>query len=422
MSGNGLNVLRRRSGFHGRGASSPDVGQAQNDRPCAWHAGHASDRKKILVLSVSAGSGHVRAAEALCAHAQKDFADLALRHRDLMTLVPAWFRKIYTDCYLKLASGLPEAWGWLYRKTDHEPTNSLSGRLRRLVQRLCAQKLFAEIDDFSPDAIICTHFLPAELLADASDRGSLNCPVWVVVTDFDLHQMWVHHGITGYFVANEELAYRLQAAGIAESRIVVTGIPVMPAFTPTLARVHCSARFALDPQRTTVLMMGGGAGLGISKKLVAAILDIDPSLQLIVLTGRNRALFDELNSLACFCEARLAPVGFTDKVPELMACSDLVITKPGGLSTSECLVMGLPMLLVNPIPGQEERNAALLLQEGVAQRADDEATLLYRLRRLLTDAEILQSMRSRTPLLAQPHAAHLILQRVHRHLSLRQSV
>jgi processive 1,2-diacylglycerol beta-glucosyltransferase len=130
------------------------------------------------------------------------------------------------------------------------------------------------------------------------------------------------------------------------------------------------------------------------------------------MTGKNQSLFDELSSLACFCQGRLVPVSFTEQVPELMACADLVITKPGGLSTSECLAMGLPMLLINPIPGQEERNAALLLQEGVAQRADDEATLIYRLRRLLSDAKVLSAMRSKTSLLAQPHAAHQILQHV----------
>ena len=422
MPANGMTALLRghTAAFHDRGSPSPGAGHVRtNHLPAGSSAWDASDRKKILVLSVSAGSGHVRAAEALCAHARLDFSDLALRHRDLMQLVPSWFRKIYTDWYLRLASGLPEAWGWLYRKTDREPTNSLGGRLRRLIQRLCAQALFTEIDDFSPDAIICTHFLPAELLASAINRGSLRCPVWVVVTDFDVHQMWVHQGITGYFVANEELAYRLEAAGIPESRIVVTGIPVMPHFAPTLARGHCSAQFALNPDRTTLLMMGGGAGMGMSARIINAILDIDPSLQLIVLTGRNQRLLEELSALACFCRGRLVPLGFTDQVPELMACSDLVITKPGGLSTSECLVMGRPMLLVSPIPGQEERNAALLLQEGVAQRADDEATLLYRLRRLLTDTDTLRTMQSNTHLLAQPHAASLILQRVHKDISLR---
>ena len=159
------------------------------------------------------------------------------------------------------------------------------------------------------------------------------------------------------------------------------------------------------------------SGIGMNKKLIASLLAIDLFTQLIVMTGRNQTLFDELVSLSCFCDRRLVPVGYTDQVPELMACADLVITKPGGLSTSECLVMGLPMLLINPIPGQEERNATLLLQEGVAQRADDEATLIYRLRRLLSDPEALREMRSKTSLLAQPHAAHRVLQHVQKSMS-----
>jgi len=258
---------------------------------------------RVMVLSVSAGAGHVRAAEALVAHAPAIFPRLDVQHIDLMSLAPGWFRAAYRDLYMALSAGLPEAWGWLYRKTDRAATPGLTERLRRQLQRLCAQRLFATLRQAPPDVIVCTHFLPAELLADAVNRGGVHCPVWVVVTDFDLHQMWVHQGITGYFVANEELAYRLQAAGIPESRIVVTGIPVMPAFNPALSRDDCCAQFGLNPHRTTLLMMGGGAGIGMSQALIAAILDIDPSLQLIVLTGKNRELFDRLNTLACFCEA-----------------------------------------------------------------------------------------------------------------------
>ena len=407
MSGNGLNFLLRSRGLP---FNSPSKIAPKSDTTIS--ATMPTGSKRVLVVSVSAGSGHVRAADALCAHALNDFSNLSLRHRDLMRLVPSWFRKIYTDLYLKLASGLPEAWGWLYRKTDQKPTSHLGTRLRRLIQRWCARALFIEIENYAPDAIICTHFLPAELLDDAIQCGQLDIPVWVVVTDFDLHQMWVHQGIAGYFVANEELSYRLQTAGIPKPKIVVSGIPVMPEFTRIFQRDHCSVTWTLDPQRVTVLMMGGGAGIGMSSRLIQSILNINESLQLIVLTGRNQRLFQELNTLACFCQGRLVPVSFTDQVPELMACSDLVITKPGGLSTSECLAMELPMLLINPIPGQEERNAALLLQEGVAQRADDEATLIYRLRRLLSDTEVLSAMRSKTRFLAQPHAAQQILQHV----------
>ena len=412
MPGNGLNGLLR-----ARGRSFTGGGTATYGASSPITVARPGSIKRVLVVSVSAGSGHVRAADALCARALIDFPDLSLRHRDLMQLVPGWFKTLYTDWYLKIASGLPEAWGWLYRKTDCEPTNSLSGRFRRLIQRLCGQRLFSDIENYAPDAIICTHFLPAELLAVALRRRRLSIPVWVVVTDFDVHQMWIHHGVSGYFVANHELAYRLQSAGIPESEIVVTGIPVMPGFTQAMQRDLCSERWALDPRRITLLMMGGGGGIGMTPALIRSILAIDDTLQVVVLTGKNQPLFHALDNLACFCQGRLVPVAFTDQVPALMACADLVITKPGGLSTSECLAMGLPMLLVNPIPGQEERNAALLLQEGVAQRADDEATLIYRLRRLLSDAEALSVMRSKAHQLAQPLAAQRILQHVRTQLT-----
>jgi processive 1,2-diacylglycerol beta-glucosyltransferase len=371
-----------------------------------------SDKKRILVLSVSAGSGHVRAAEGIAAYAKDNFSDLSVRHRDLMQLVPTYFRKIYTDLYLKLAAGLPEAWGWLYRKTDHEPTGSVTERCRRMLQRISTKKLFQEITAYEPDAIVCTHFLPAELLATAVLENRIHCPVWVTVTDFDLHQMWVHEGITGYFVANEELAFRLESSGVDPATIVVTGIPVMPEFVNHTDRREYAAKYGLNPSHKTLLIMGGGAGLGISCKLVKLLFSLQSHLQIIVMAGKNQSLLARLQNLSLFFPGQLVVVGFTDKVPELMACADLVITKPGGLSTSECLVMGIPMLLINPIPGQEERNASYLLQEGVAQRADDAATLIYRLRLLLANPEKLSHMKTQAQRLGKPNAAANLLHHV----------
>jgi len=373
--------------------------------------------KRLLVISVSAGSGHIRAAQGIEAHAHILFPEWTVRHRDLMQLVPAYFRKIYTDLYLKLAGGLPEAWGWLYRKTDHEPTGSLTERCRRSLQRLSAQKLFSEIADYKPDAIVCTHFLPAELLADAVLQKRLDCPVWVMVTDFDLHQMWVHEGIAGYFVANDEISFRLESSGIPKSNIVVTGIPVMPEFVNRPERDVCAAKIGLNPAYKTLLIMGGGAGLGINCHLVNSLLNLQADVQIIVMAGKNKSLLDELQKLSSQWPGRLVAMGFTNKVPELMACADLVITKPGGLSTSECLVMGLPMVLINPIPGQEERNASYLLQEGVAQRADDVATLLYRLTQLLAKPEKLETMKRQASALGRSGAASALLNHIEKNLT-----
>ena len=379
------------------------------DRPRKQHRGPAL---RLMILSVSAGSGHVRAAEAVKAHAHAHFPSIRVQHCDVMQLVPRAFRKIYTDWYIALASYLPEAWGWLYRKTDQQSAGSWLDAARRFLQQRCAGSLMAEIDRFAPDAILCTHFLPAELLSAAVQRGRLHCPVWIQVTDFDLHHMWVHEHIAGYFVANDELRYRLQAYGVPSERIIVSGIPVMPGFSAPPSRAISAARFSLDAQRMTILLMGGGAGVGNMDAMTSRLLALDPTMQLIVLAGKNSALLESLQSLSATYPGRLLAMGFTQEVHALMACTDLVITKPGGLSTSECLVMGLPMLLVNPIPGQEERNAAFLLQEGVAVRADDPATLAYRLQDLLHHPARLITMRERAQALAKPHAAAVVFDTV----------
>jgi processive 1,2-diacylglycerol beta-glucosyltransferase len=367
--------------------------------------------RRLLVLSVSAGSGHVRAAEAIEACAEKEFPQLSVLHCDVMQFVPGIFRKIYTDLYLSLASHLPEAWGWLYRKTD-QPRSGKMDALRCFIQDLCTRKLIAKIYEEAPEAIICTHFLPAEILMAASRRGQLQCPVWIQVTDFDVHRMWLHEGIAGYFVANTELAFRLQAHGVAASRVFVTGIPVMPGFSAPHEKATSLRTIGLEASNTTVLLMGGGAGIGSMDALARQLLELNDNLQLIVLAGKNKTLLASLQSLASLYPNRLVPVGFTQEVHQLMSCADIVITKPGGLSTSECLVMGVPMVLVNPIPGQEERNADFLLQEGVAIRADDPATLQFRLQALLADRDALARMRMKALALAKPAAATMLLQHV----------
>lgn len=384
------------------------------DFPCPIHPLHHASResRRVMLVSVSAGNGHVRAAQALAACAWAEFPQLRMHHVDMMLIVPTLFRKMYSDLYLKIAGGLPEAWGWLYRKTDREPGQSISGRVRRAVQRACATRLFDDIRRYQPDVIICTHFLPAEVLATAVREKRLHCPVWVQVTDFDLHQMWVHPGVRGYFVANDELAFRLQHQGVPRADIVVSGIPVMPAFSRHLQRGEAAARLQLDPARFTVLLMGGGAGIGLHTADIVDLLDSWPAMQVIVMTGRNLALRASLESRQRDYPDRLRTIGYTDDVASLMMAADLAITKPGGLSTSECLVCGLPMLLVSPIPGQEERNAAFLLQEGAAVRADDPLTLKFRLQKLMNNPARLATMRERANALGKPCAARDVLERV----------
>ncbi|MCE4573989.1 glycosyltransferase [Caballeronia sp. CLC5] len=366
----------------------------------------------MLILSVSAGAGHVRAAQALCASASTHPANVEAVHLDVMDFVPASFKALYADFYIKLVSRQPALWNYLYHKSDNASPRSFGERLRRAVQRLNCRALKAEIDRHAPDAIICTHFLPAELLSRERRLGNLATPVWVQVTDFDLHRMWVVPGMHGYFAASDEVAWRMAERGVSRAAIHVSGIPIMPAFSEGLDRTACAVEYGLDPKRSTLLLMSGGVGVGTLDLLAERLLKMEGDFQLIALAGRNESMLNALGRLTETYPGRLLASGFTPHVERLMACADLAITKPGGLTTSECLAMNLPMIVNAPIPGQEERNADFLLEQGVALKAVDEVAVEYRVRALLNDRPRLEAMRSRIAPLARPHAARFVLDTV----------
>jgi len=365
--------------------------------------------KKILLLSVSAGAGHMRAAEALRHCAQEQFPGVETLHLDVLQYVTAAFRKIYSDWYVKLVNASPGVWRLLYEKTDEADPRSPMQRLRRATERLNTRALLRAVREFGPDAVICTHFLPAELLMHEIRRGRWDTPVWVQVTDFDLHRMWVIPHMTGYFAGNGEVAERMRHSIAPPAQIHTTGIPVMPAFARRYAAREEAQSFGLDAARRMILLMGGGAGMGGLDGVARALLEAGHDFQLVALAGRNAAALAALQALAAQHPGRLVPMGFTDQVHRLMACASIVITKPGGLSTSECLAMGVPMILNSPIPGQEERNADYLLEQGAALKAIDNLALAWRVQRLLTEPGLLETMQRRAAALGKPHAARDVL-------------
>ena len=186
---------------------------------------------KLLILSVSAGNGHVRAAQALEASARELPGAPEVTHLDAMDFVAAGFRKMYTDGYIRLINEHPGIWEHLHHLSDTTPHSAASQRLRRGVERLSSGALRREVRKRKPDAVICTHFLPAELLKREAEQGHLHCPIWLQVTDYDLHNMWLVPDMAGYFAATDEVAFRMRARGLRADRLHVTGIPVMPAFS-----------------------------------------------------------------------------------------------------------------------------------------------------------------------------------------------
>jgi processive 1,2-diacylglycerol beta-glucosyltransferase len=365
--------------------------------------------KRILVLSVPAGAGHTRVAEAIRAGAYVLPDSVEVIHLDATAYATPRLRKVYADLYIMLVRRAPAVWSWVYQYTNGAAPDGWAHRLRRRIERRDCKPLLDEIAALRPDAIVCTHFLPAEILSRDIADGRLPCPVWVQVTDFDVHRMWVHRHMAGYFAGNDEVAFLMTKHGIPEHTIHVTGIPVMPAFTPRLDRAACARELGIDPGRMTFLLMGGGAGLGGLSTLAQRLLSIPGNFQLIALAGRNAEELAALQRLAAAHPGRLVAQGFTERVERLMACADVAITKPGGATTAECLAMGLPMIVNASIPGQEERNANFLLEYGAAMKAFDAPSLEYRVRYLMAHPAELETMRARARALGRPHAAAAVL-------------
>jgi len=361
---------------------------------------------KVLVLSVKAGAGHVRAAQALEAAFAEEHPEVEVRHVETLAHTNAAFRKSYTGAYEELVRHLPSVWGMIYERMERKSVDSTMKRLAALVDRLNARPLLKQVEAFDPDRIVCTHYLPAELLAPRRRKGKLDCPLFVTLTDYDIHTMWVQPGADGYFVATDEMAHALRAKGVGDATVAVTGIPIMPVFAKRYpGKAAMRRRLGLRPEPPTVLVAAGGFGLAGIDETVASLADVADDAQLLAIAGRNEKLEAKLRAVAESRPGRIVPFGFVDNMHDLMAASDLAVTKCGGLTSSECMAMGLPMVIIDPIPGQEERNADYLLENGVAVKANSPAHLLYKVGRLLGDPERLAAMSAAARRIAKPRAA-----------------
>jgi processive 1,2-diacylglycerol beta-glucosyltransferase len=373
----------------------------------------SSERKKVLILSVKAGAGHLRAAAAIEQAFQETHPEVEARNVEALEYTNPAFQASFTGAYSKLASDLPSVWGIIYGQMEQKTSTSKSKKFAALVDRLNAAPIVRMVRRYAPDAVLCTHYLPAEILAPLRRKGKLAAPLFVALTDFDIHTMWIQEGVDRYFVATDEMAHALKESGIGSAHVSVTGIPIMPVFSqPHPAPRAMRLKLGLRPEPPTVLLSAGGFGLTRVDQTVAMLADAVDDVQLVALAGKNEKLEKSLRAVAASRPGKIVPMGFANNMHELMAASDFVVSKSGGLTSSECLAMGLPMVIFNPIPGQEERNADYLLENGVALRAHSAAHLVYKVRRLLTDSALLARMKSATRQIARPRAAFDIAETV----------
>jgi processive 1,2-diacylglycerol beta-glucosyltransferase len=362
---------------------------------------------RILVLSASVGAGHLRAAEAVELALRQTVPDAVVRNLDVLEMTNRVFRRLYGKFYLDLVNLAPHALGYFYDLMD-QPSRSGKNRSDRL--RLALQKLnlgpFMKFLKSEPwDLVINTHFLPAEIIASLRKRGELSLPQVTVTTDFDTHRLWVNAPCERYFAATEEGAIYLHHWGVPAEQIFVTGIPIHPVFSAPKDRLDCLVKHGLAQERPVILQLSGGFGVGPIEKLFEAILQTHKPIQLVTITGRNEALREQLAAKAPPPRHQVKVLGFTKEIDELMQAADLVVSKPGGLTTSEVLARSAVMVIVNPIPGQESRNSDYLLENGAAIKVNNAATLAYKLDGLLHEAGRLEHLRANVRRLAKPRAA-----------------
>ncbi len=361
---------------------------------------------KVLILSASSGAGHLRAGEAIERAFLETGAAKSVTHLDVLEYTNPLFRRLYSKAYIETVKRMPEVLGWLY---DWHDNPGKSDPVQIAFNKLNTMPFVKMLEEHQPDATICTHFLPAEIVTRLDGNPRVSTRATTVVTDFDIHAQWLSPGTLHYFVACDETRAHLEALGVSGDRLTVSGIPIDPEFSRLPDRELMRAKHGLDQHGPVLVISAGGYGVGNIHSLMSSLLKLQHSAQVVAICGRNEELKAQLETLASEqpdgSRVELKVIGYTTDIHEYMAAADLIVGKPGGLTTSEALACGLIFIVVDPIPGQEERNSDHLLEEGAALRCNNLPALSYKIDRLLDDPTRLAAMRENVQRIARPRAA-----------------
>ncbi|HTL41004.1 MAG TPA: glycosyltransferase [Pseudolysinimonas sp.] len=359
---------------------------------------HPAAGERVLILSAGVGAGHNSAAAALekaCA-TRSDVAEVGVL--DVLEVSTGLYRDLLGKGYFVLVEGVPWLVEWGYDVSDRP------FRSRGLLDPWTAANSLptvSAIKKFRPTVIVCTHFLPAQLVASLVLRGVIDAKTAVVTTDYDFQGLWLTSAFHAFFVAREEGRVQLTALGLPADRVAATGIPIITAADAPPHR---------DPNRPAQLLISAGASGGdYATAVVRQTMHMRSDFTATVVCGRNDELRQRIEQLVAPAGDRYRVLGYTSEMRQLLRDADLFIGKPGGLSASECMAAGLPMVLVNPIPGQEERNGDYLMEQGAAVRCNTPTTIGWKIDEILREPGRLQRMQAAAARLGRPQAAQDVI-------------
>ena len=361
--------------------------------------------KRIAILTLSVGSGHVRAAEVIQRALLDGGGSIEVRTLDAIELARPWFRWVYVEPYWWMLRHAPGLWRRLFERRQQKGHRATAPHW--VFRRGCVEAL-RQLQAFAPHLVIATEIGAAEIAALAKREGWLSSPVLAVQTDLQTEPPWAQREIDVYGVGSEEAKAQLIGWGVSPNRIVLCGIPIDPAFALAFDESEVLRALGLDPRRPVVLVMGGGMGPAPLDEIIQSLERCGLPLQVLAVCGRDQAMKLRLESLRGKIALDLHVFGWSDNIPELMTAADLLITKPGGVTVAEALAVGVPMLLTHPIPGPEERHVRYLEQNGLAVRARNLEEIPQLAHQLLSSPEKLAEMARRARELARPDAARAV--------------
>ena len=344
----------------------------------------------ILILSASTGGGHMRASKAIEGYMTQQNKDINVKIVDSLLYISPILNKTVTGGYVYLATKTPKLYGKLYDLTNKD--HKLANFVTRL-NNIFANKLLPLIDEFRPDIIITTHPFPTEMVSRLKSKKEINIPLICIMTDYAPHKAWINDKVDAYIVANDDMVTKMVTEGVDSRCIYPYGIPVDEVFFEEKEKQLVIEDLGLDKSLPTILMMAGSFGVSNVFDVYENIIDIDLDFQIILVTGKNQKLYNHFEEVIGSSPKKTKLIYFTEEINKFMQASDIIITKPGGLTVTEALACNIPMAVFDAIPGQEEENAEFLLKHNMAVRISDGNSCREAIIELLKDGEKLEDMK-----------------------------
>jgi len=369
--------------------------------------------KKILIFYGAYGGGHLSAARAIKNYLDTNYPECETLMVDCVEYINKYLNKVSTAAYKEMAKKAPWMWKKVYNNSEHGALARISTTSNKLMSR----KLNRILQEFEPDLVISTHPFSNQMCTNLKKKNKISCKIATVLTDMAPHSQWTVDSeyIDYFFVSNQEIKIALSNEGIADFKIFVTGIPLSERFSLPFEDSQTYRNFGLSPDKTTILFFAGGEfGLGRNRTALVfrALIRLFKNFQVVAISGKNKKMNIKFKNLVELYNVsdRVKVLDYTDKVPELMHISNIVITKPGGLTTTESLVSNLPLVLINPIPGQEEENAEFLENKKVAVWIRKQDNVKDILSNLFSSPNLMQQMKINSRLIAKKNSCKDICQ------------